>query len=300
MNYTLDKSIEIDQKLLTDIFHSPFYFQDVQSSLTTLSMLNNPSEKNPFILKARAFGYIIIFSKSSNKYYLFYSDPLFLSKYKAMLSFKASFDTESDIYSLEKFNRYISLFNNPPFNKISNKLPYKLKCINLLEFPNDYIIKYSHDMRLPDRITINPLFNTISSDEPVFFNYIISKDGIIIGRVFDSLENGVVHHLLVKNPEDDVYIAGEIKIHNKNLSYNFLSGTYSAPQKTTNDPFLTNYLCILVTKLFELYNFGSEQLNSINIEYHNILPRKPFDRKEIEYFCSKFKFIYSRNYIFLF
>ena len=288
MNYTLDKSIEIDQKLLYDTFHNPFYFTEVQSSTTTLSMLNNFKEKNPMIIRAKTFGYIIIFSKSSNKYYLFYSNPSFLDRYREMMSFKTKIDSETDEFSTEKFNKYLALFNNAPFNKISNKIPNKQKCINLLDFPNDYVINYSHDMRLPERITTNPLLNSINSDTAVYYNYIINKDGLIIGKVIDSLENGVVHQLLVNSPQDEVYIAGEIKIENNKLVFNFLSGVYSAPQKTTTDPFLTYYLDILVTKIFKMHNMGTAPLESIRFDYHNILPRKPFDKTEIEFFCSKF------------
>ena len=117
----------------------------------------------------------------------------------------------------------------------------------------------------------------------------INKKGIIIGEVFDSLENGVVHHLLVENPDDEVYIAGEIKISNNKLEYNFFSGTYSAPQDTASKPILSYYLEIIVGKIFRLHRAGTRPLDKITLMHIILLPRKPFDRKELEYFCSKFK-----------
>ena len=143
-------------------------------------------------------------------------------------------------------------------------------------------------MKVPERITRNPFFNEISVGRTSYYNYIIDSKGIIVGEVFDSLENGVVHHLLVDKPEDEVYIAGEIRITDNKLTYNLYSGTYSAPQNTTSNLILTYYLELLLTKLFKLHKPGSVPLEEVKLEHVILLPRKAFNQDEIESFCRRF------------
>jgi len=295
MEFSLDKSIEINSVLLTDTFHNTFFFKDIQSSLKTLELLNSNNNEYPMIERGNYFGFIIIFSKSSNKHYLFYKDPRFKYKYTKLMDFKKEVEGNTDDYSPEQLLKLLTYFNPPPFpiepifNLIINTELSRLKCINLLDFPNDYVINYTHDMRLSERITRNPFFNEISKDKTSYYNYIIDKKGIIIGEVFDSLENGVVHHLLVENPSDEVYIAGEIKIEDNKLYYNFYSGTFSEPQKTTTNPILTYYLEILVGKIFKLHKVSTTPLNEVKLTHTILLPRKAFTKTEIEFFCSRFR-----------
>jgi hypothetical protein len=293
MDFTLEKSIEINPSLLNDNFHSNFFIQDIQSSLTVLKLLNSKDKTNVMIERGLVFGIIIVFSKSSNKYYLFYREKSFLLWYEEALKFKNLIDADNDEYTEDKIHKYLSYFVKPTgmgkiFNKIINREPIRLKCIDVLDLPNDYVIKYSHDMRLIDRIHRNPFFNEISKDKTSYYNFIIDKDGIVIGEVIDSLENGVVHHLLVDKPEDEVYIAGEIKINDNKLLFNFYSGTYSAPQKTTSSPILSYFLELLVTKILKMHKIDKQPLDEVKLDNRILLPRKAFDKAEIELFCSKF------------
>ena len=294
MDFTLEKSIEIDPRLLTDNFHSNFFIQDIQSSLTVLKLLNSKDKKNPMIERGFTFGFIIVFSKSSNKYYFFYNDLQILFWYEDAIKFKNALDLENDEYSDDKLKKYLTYFEIPVgmgkiFNKIVNREPIRFKCINVLDLPNDYVINYSHDMRLPERIRRNPFFNEISVGETSYYNFIIDKNGIVIGEVIDSLENGVVHHLLVDKPDDEVYIAGEIKISDNKLLFNFYSGVYSAPQKTTSSPFLSYFLELLVTKILKMHKIDEKPFDDIKLDNRILLPRKPFDKTEIEFFCSRFR-----------
>jgi hypothetical protein len=293
-DFTLEKSIEINPIDLTDTFHSFLFIKDIQSSLAVLKLINSKDESNPIIKRGRVGGIIIVFSKSSNKHYLFYRDPSFISSYENAIRFKRLLESNNDEYSDRKFNMYLSYFEDQAidgikiFKKIINKETTRYKCINLLEFPNDYVIQYSHNMRLPERITHNPFLNQISSGRTSYYNYIITTRGIIVGEVFDSLENGVVHHLLVDNPNDEVYIGGEIRITDNKLTFNLYSGTYSAPQNTTSNLILTYYLELLLTKLFKLHKPGSRPLDEVKLEHMILLPRKAFNQDEIESFCRRF------------
>jgi len=296
MTFTLDKSIEIDPALLDDTFHNIFYIRDIQSSTEAIRLLNSYNKDNMMIERGKQFGILIVYSKSSNKYYIFYKDDLFILIYLKVKAFKSRVEGNSNDYSPTQLEKLLNYFKPPPFitdkpifSLIKNTEPIRFKCINILDFPNDYVINYSHDMRIEERITRNPLFNEISIGKTSYYNYIIDKKGIIVGEVFDSLEAGVVHHLLVENPDDEVYIAGEIKIEDDKLQYNFFSGTYSAPQNTAKDPILSYYLEILVGKIFKLQNFHTSPLKECRLVYTILLPRKPFDKKEIEFFCSRFR-----------
>jgi len=251
--FNLDQSIPIIRP--NDNFHKNFFIENIKSSREVLKLLNKKDESNPIIKKALHFGYIIVFSESSNKYFLFYKDPNFVNIYTDVLRFKNNVDRESNATDIKDIvSKY---FNQPHFNKIKNTHPYILKCVNCLEYPNDYVIKYSHDMRLRERITRNPYFNVISVGRTSYYNFIIDNRGIVIGEVIDSLENGVVHHLLVDNPDDEVFIAGEIKIENNNLLYNLFSGTYSKRQDTINNPILEYYLEIVLSKIFNIHKVGT-------------------------------------------
>jgi hypothetical protein len=294
MDFTFAKSFEIDPALLNDTFHNMFYIRDIESSTEALRLLNSKNKDNEMIERGNFFGILIVFSKSSNKYYLFHKDPTFPHEYTKLMLFKKMVESYTDDYSPEQLKKLLDYFDSSSilvksvFSRIRNTEPIRYKCINLLDFPNDYVIKYSHDMKLDERITRNPFLNEISTDKTSYYNFVIDRKGIIIGEVFDSLENGVVHHLLVDNPDDEVYIAGEIKISNNKLEYNFFSGTYSAPQNTSTNPILLYYLELLVGKIFKLYRSGTKPLRRITLTHIILLPRKPFDRKELEFFCSKF------------
>jgi len=294
MDFNLQKSIEII--LQNDNFHKNFFIEDIKSSTKVLELLNKNDQTNLIIKKALHFGYIIVFSESSKKYFLFFRDPNFVNTYTYILRFKNDVDRELNNYPsinisyiVIKYFNYTMQTGEYIFNKIVNRQPYILKCVNCLEYPNDYVIKYSHDMRLPERIQRNPNFNEISVGRTSYYNFIIDNRGIVIGEVIDSLENGVVHHLLVDNPEDEVFIAGEIKIENNNLLYNLFSGTYSKPQNTINNPILEYYLEIVLNKIFKIHKVGTRPLENIKLVYDVLLPRKPFSKHEIELFCSKFR-----------
>jgi hypothetical protein len=297
MDFTEHKSFEIPSNLLEseliDTFHNILYIRDIKSIPTVLKLLNSKNTDNYMIVRGNYVGIIIVFSELSNKYYLFYKDPAFYSEYTKAIAFKEEVNSNTDEYSSEQLGKLLQYFIPAPdliFKLIKNTEPIKYKYINLLDFPNDYVIKYSRDMRLPARIVRNPVFNEISIDKTSYYNFIIDTKGIVIGEVVDSLETGVVHHLLVDELEDEVYIAGEIKISNNELEYNFYSDTYSALQNILpTNPILLYYLEILVGKIFKLHKIGTKPLQKITLMHTILLPRNPFNKEDITRFCSQFK-----------
>ena len=149
MQFTLDKSIEINPVLLDDTFHNVFLIRDIQSSMEALRLLNSNNTDNKMIERGNLFGILIVFSRSSNKYYLFYKDPSFKYKYTKLMTFKTDVESNTNDYSPEQLVKLLTYFNPPPFpnvpvfSLIKNTEPIRFKCINLLDFPNDYVINYS-------------------------------------------------------------------------------------------------------------------------------------------------------------
>jgi hypothetical protein len=267
MSFSLENSIQIPI-LPNDTFHNFFFIRDIQKIEDAIILLNSTIKNdNHMIERGKDFGILIVYDEMQKKYYLMYNDITFHFKYTQVTNFREKILKIHDYYDIDEFQTLFNYFDfyhkRKIFNLIKNTEPIRYKCINLLEFPNDYVIKYSHDMRLVERIRRNPFFNEILIDKINYYNFIIDKKGIVIGKVFDSLENGVVHHLLVDKPEDEVYIAGEIKISNNELEYNFYSGTYSAPQNTAKNPILSYYLEILVSKIFKIHVTLYFQTNKI-------------------------------------
>jgi hypothetical protein len=145
-NFILENSVEINPIDLSDNFHSFFFVPDIQSSLTILRLINSDDKSNPIFERGRIGDIIIVFSKSSNKHYLFYRYPSFLVNYENAIRFKRLLESKNNEYSDEKFDEYLCYFENPSitgmkiFKKIINTEPTRYKCINLLEFPNGSIL----------------------------------------------------------------------------------------------------------------------------------------------------------------
>ena len=195
------------------------------------------------------------------------------------------------------FQQYIKLLNLSEFKftKIINKELDKIKCINLPNYSNDIVIKYSHNMRKNDRITNNiiSLVSIIPSTKLIYYNYVLTDSGLHIGEVIDILENGVIHPLLVINPDDPVIIAGEIKCNNNNLTFNFLSGIYSSSQ---TDPYTIANLIIVMTNIFALNLTDKKYFTNITFskkELGSLLPTNLYTSIELKSFCD----LYPNNII---
>ena len=236
------------------------------------------------------------------------SDHVFL--FQKTLTYKEKKDIEDYTFShfrhlrqhvyakitLLLFQKYIKLLNLSEFQftKIINKELIKIKCINLPNYSNDIVIKYSHNMRNNARITNNiiSLASIIPSTKLNYYNYVLTDTGLHLGEVIDILENGVIHPLLVINPDDPVIIAGEIKCNNNNLTFNFLSDIYSSSQ---TDPYAIANLIIVMTNIFALQS-NNKYFTNITFskkELGSLLPTNLFTGDELKLFCD----LYPNNII---
>lgn len=277
-NYTLNKIIELNPLLMNEYFYKYIYFKDVKSLNKVVYMLNT-NDSNKKIQEALIEGFIIVFSESTNKFFLVYRN---INKYVEYLYFKKTINNLSKVNLLKLLkNICVYLKYNIPFKKISNKNLFELKYIFFEELKKGFVIKYYHYMKQTDRIFRNIDFNNLVSKEVKYYNYIVDKNGIVLGEVFDSFELGTSHSLLVDKYNDNVFIAGEIKIENNNLSYNFISDIYCH----NNDLFLITYMEIILSKLFKSYNL----FESTAYTHLKLIPIKIFTKKDFDLFTKKYK-----------
>jgi len=268
--YSLDKIIELNSSLINEYFYKHLYFKNCKNLIRVINMLNT-NDSNKEIQNALIEGFIVVFSESTNKFFLVYKD---ISKYREYLQFKKIINNLELLSDMSEYLNY-----EPSFKKMSNKNLFELKYIYFEEIKKGFVIKYYHYMRRTERIFRN--FNNIVSNETLYYNYIVDKNGIILGEVFDSLQLGTIHSLLVDNYNDDVFIAGEIKIENNELSYNFISDSYCH----NNDLFLTTYMELILSKLFKSYNL----FKSVTYTDLKLIPIKIFTKEDFETFTKKYK-----------
>ena len=277
-----------------------FYIGDITNIDTIILLLNRKDYSNiqygEKIKQGVLFGCVIIYSDiykqniliyRSNKDKDNYNNTVDLKKNIQKIQSDPSNEIINNINSQQIFKQYIMLLNNSKYNftKVINTEEFKMKCINLPEYSNDIVIRYYHNMRNKARIKedIFTLNNSIIPDS--YYNYIITDDGIIIGKVIDILENGVIHPLLVKKQNDPVIIAGEIMVKNNNLTFNFMSGIYSSSQK---DIFAIYNLNLVLKEIFALHLVSTKPFDSITFKKEILLPQTIFSKEEILSFCSSY------------
>lgn len=193
--------------------------------------------------------------------------------------------------------QYLDLFKdeNYGFKSISNRFLIKNKCVTIPNGNSDIIVIYDHSLRREPRIFRDQLLSRLpkESSSPVYYTYIFDINGMAFGRIYDSLEMGSGHQMLVQNEQDLVYIAGEIEILNNNIRFNFESGSYSRELNTVhgilkNTVILQN-LINLVTAIFKLLDQNGTIDTSLNITYtpHILFPTKNPTQEEIKSICHK-------------
>ena len=193
--------------------------------------------------------------------------------------------------------QYLDLFKdeNYGFKSISNVFLRKTKCVTIPNGNSDIIVIYDHSLRREPRIFRDQLLSTLpkESSSPVYYTYIFDINGMAFGRIYDSLEMGSGHQMLVQNERDLVYIAGEIEILNNNIRFNFESGSYSRELNIVHhilqDPVIQQNLINLVTAIFKLSDQNGTVDTSLNITYtpHILFPTKNPTQEEIKSICHK-------------
>ena len=109
----------------------------------------------------------------------------------------------------------------------------KTKCKHFdMDTPN-LLLLFANKQRRTNKIFTKLSDDIERADNPVkYYTFLISNLGIKFGSINDGLEFGTAHLHLVEDSNEEVIIAGEVKISGSDLFYNFASGTVSLVQAT--------------------------------------------------------------------
>ena len=149
-------------------------------------------------------------------------------------------------------------------------LPRKLKCTS------PYVIYYAYLQRDKSRI-----LNSVPTENGLYTWILPSEGPMKYGRIFDGLEFGASHMMLVEPPNQKVLLAGELAIHGNQVMFNLRSGTYTAAHGFT--PAIQTELALeYVQPLFQ------HLLQNDHVVYqdHDLFPTQTFNPEELNYACN--------------
>ena len=99
-----------------------------------------------------------------------------------------------------------------------------------MDTPN-LLLLFSNRQKRTNKIFTKLLDDTERRDNTVkYYTFLISDRGIKFGSINDGLEYGTAHLHLVDDENEEVIVAGEVKLSGTDLFYNFASGTVSLTQ----------------------------------------------------------------------
>jgi hypothetical protein len=173
-----------------------------------------------------------------------------------------------EIDILSKIYSFVEPVISPFYKEDAAKQFDKIKCFHTPSLPHNFITKTNYSLRNPERMSRGLASdldrdNDLDSNGCVYYSYLIDYNGPIFGRVYDALEMGTSHQMLVDRENDPVFIAGELKIQGHKLWFNFESGTFSKFLKLDEDPNSKKQLMLLVGELFSLYHSKDREFSRI-------------------------------------
>ena len=195
---------------------------------------------------------------------------------------------------LSQIHSFVEPVISPFYKENASKRFDKIKCFHTPTVSHNYVTKTNYSIRNTERIKRGfasdlDRESEQDSDGNVFYSYLIDRNGTVFGRVYDALEMGTSHQMLVDEENDPVYIAGEMKIQGNKLWFNFESGTFSKFLKLDQDISSKEGLIKLVTELFGLYHNRDNRFSKITYIDRILFPIEVApSEKEIEYICKKY------------
>jgi len=111
--------------------------------------------------------------------------------------------------------KHISNRNGIDFNQT--------KCISF-EDSTEYLANYKHEHRT--RRVINMFIDDSRHENPKYYSFTISENGIVYGIINDGIEFGATHIQLARNAAERGIISGEIRLDGNNIIFNFSSSLY--------------------------------------------------------------------------
>jgi hypothetical protein len=195
---------------------------------------------------------------------------------------------------LSQIHSFVKPVISPFYKENVSKRFDKIKCFHTPTASHNYVTKINYSIRNPQRIFrgfASDLDRVSEQDSEgnVFYSYLIDRNGTVFGRVYDALEMGTSHQMLVDIENDPVYLAGEMKIQGDRLWFNFESGTFTKFLKLDEDPSSKEGLIRLLTELFGLYHYRENRFTKITYIDRILFPVEVApSEKEIEHICTKY------------
>ena len=276
-------------RLLPELVLPEFLYTHLESVSSVIELINTntlvpPSES--FI----KYGCLIINSRRFNYHFLIYKSDEINKIYLLYARFKLIIGNNPDLSFIEKLNILIRfLYENPEeINKIINPYPVKMKCVNNPDGNNDFIIKYDISMKNQYHIYNNVTLNSLprNEDRPTYYTFLLDVNGIHYGLFENILEMGTAHQFLINENTTPVFIAGELKIEGQNITFNFMSGTFSQHLRLPSKPLLYRLYIEMMTFIFNIHdNKLKTRINEINFTEDVIFPKIKPSLKSIRQMC---------------
>jgi len=185
--------------------------------------------------------------------------------------------------------KHISNRNGIDFNQT--------KCISF-EDSTEYLANYKHEHRT--RRVINTFLDDSRHENPKYYSFTISENGIVYGIINDGIEFGATHIQLARNAAERGIISGEIRLNNNEITFNFSSSLFGFFNylvqkrmivKNADTPYffeeriIMYKLIILTQKLIELSN--RRVFDTYHYTQNILFPenKKPTD-EEMREICS--------------
>lgn len=137
---------------------------------------------------------------------------------------------------------------------------------------------------------------------PAYFTYLLNNNGLHLGWIRNSFEFGACHYKLGVDPETvrssnrmefaldgmkTVIIAGEMKLDENDIWFNFESGTFTKEMKLPNFPKYQEYLISTLTTIFGYTPPDEKPFRSVQFVEGVLLPKDVFPTLgEIHQECS--------------
>ena len=203
------------------------------------------------------YGCLIIHSRRDSHFYLIYKDESSKLQYIQYSKFSLLIKPLNDgIFDILKIGSIVKYLNENSFEKLTNIYPNKIKCVSNPSGPNDFLLMYKIEMKENSKIYTNTSLNSLprNESEPSYYTFVLDEFGIHYGFYENVLEMGTAHQFLINTDSTNVFIAGEIKIENQSVTFNFMSGTFSARLNLDKKPILKKLFIEILTIIFNLHN----------------------------------------------
>jgi hypothetical protein len=232
-----------------------FHYTHLNSVSETITKINE-NTLSPSSDSYQRFGCLIIQSRRDSQYYLIYKDESSKDLYLKYLKYSQTIKPIMDgNFQIEKIGNVIRFLNENSFEKLKNIYPTKIKCVNNPSGSRDFLLNYKIEMKDSGKIYHNHPLNSLPRNESgnTYYTFLLDVNGIHYGYYKNILEMGTAHQFLIDTDLTDVFIAGEIKIEGQTITFNFMSGTFSARLNLDKKPLLFRLYIELISDIFGLH-----------------------------------------------